>query len=126
MMASNPSKRPTRTSRRRTFPAGAAVGIAGCTTDGEEGAVLGDGTVELVESMGDTLVVHGSVGDDELQLVSYDPHRSIEHGETLGVTSDPDRLQVFDPDSGQAVYHSSHAETRSETSNRRSVASADS
>ena len=70
-------------------------------------------TVELVESMGDTLVVHGRVGDDELQFVSYDAHRKIERGDTVEVAYDPERLHVFDPETGDAAYHSSYIENRS-------------
>jgi multiple sugar transport system ATP-binding protein len=70
-------------------------------------------TVDLVESMGDTLVVHCHVGDDELQFVSYDAHREIERGDTLEMTYDPEQLHVFDPETGEAIYHSSHIENRS-------------
>jgi multiple sugar transport system ATP-binding protein len=70
-------------------------------------------TVDLVESMGDTLVVHCHVGDDELQFVSYDAHREIERGDTLEMTYDPEQLHVFDPETGEAIYHSSYIEDRS-------------
>jgi len=71
-------------------------------------------TVELVESMGDTLVVHARVGDDELQFVSYDAHREIDRGDTVEVTYDPEQLHVFDPETGDAAYHSSYIENRSQ------------
>lgn len=71
-------------------------------------------TVDLVESMGDTLVVHCRVGADELQLVSYDAHRKIEHGDVVEVTYDPDQLHVFNPETGDAAYHSSYIENRSQ------------
>ena len=82
---------------------------------------------ELVESMGDSLVVHGRTGDDDIEVVSYDTRRSIEQGSTLRVTYDADRLHVFDPESGTAIYHAPPDDTESDPQQRgQSIASADS
>ncbi|WP_138004357.1 ABC transporter ATP-binding protein [Halalkalirubrum salinum] len=62
--------------------------------------------VDLVESLGDTLLLHTSLGNDDLQVVSYQPGRTVERGDMLTVTYDPDRLHLFDPETGEAVYHS--------------------
>ncbi|MDZ7745180.1 MAG: ABC transporter ATP-binding protein [Halobacteriales archaeon] len=60
----------------------------------------------VTESLGDTLLVHGHVGDDSM-TVAVDPHREITTGDTLELACDPDRIHLFDPDSGEAIYHSS-------------------
>lgn len=65
-----------------------------------------DVQVNLVESLGDTLLLHTGLGDDDLQVVSYQPGRTVERGDLLTVAYDPDRLHLFDPETGAAVYHS--------------------
>ncbi|TYL37358.1 glycerol-3-phosphate ABC transporter ATP-binding protein [Natronococcus pandeyae] len=78
-------------------------------------SVVGDGDsvdgdtvdleVDLVESMGDTLVVHGRAGTDHLRALSYDAHLPVEEGDRVSVTYETDRIHLFDRDTGEAIYH---------------------
>jgi multiple sugar transport system ATP-binding protein len=67
-------------------------------------------TARVTESLGDTLLVHGHVGDESL-TVTVDPHRDVSSGDTLDLACDPDRIHLFDPDSGEAIYHSSSVQS---------------
>ena len=68
--------------------------------------------VTLVESLGDSLLLYTRVGEDELQVVTYEPQRQVSEGDHLRVTYDTDRLHLFDSESGEAIYHSDTYEER--------------
>jgi multiple sugar transport system ATP-binding protein len=52
-------------------------------------------TVEIVEPLGDELVVHARIGDQTL-VFKQDPHRPTEGGTTLEVAVELDALHLFD------------------------------
>lgn len=66
--------------------------------------------VDVTESLGDTLLVHGHVNDHAI-TVAVDPHRSVENGDTLFLSCDRDRMHIFDPQNGDTIYHSSETQT---------------
>lgn len=77
-------------------------------------------TVDVTEALGDTQLVHGEVEGREW-TVTVDPHRSIAWGETLTLACDPDRIHLFDPESGQVRHHSTseaHADRHAEQTRR--------
>ncbi|GGJ16492.1 ABC transporter ATP-binding protein [Halobellus salinus] len=61
--------------------------------------------VSVTEPLGESLLIHCYVGDDELH-VKAEARSAISPGDTLELAVDEDRLHVFD-DTGSAVYHSS-------------------
>jgi multiple sugar transport system ATP-binding protein len=61
-----------------------------------------DLVVELVETLGDEVVVHGRHGDDELRF-KMDPHRPPELGATVKVVVEIDRLHLFDADTEKRI-----------------------
>ncbi len=62
-------------------------------------------TVNITEPLGESLLVHGSAGDQEL-TVELDAHATVSKGETVYLEFDLDRLHLFDPAEGEALYHS--------------------
>lgn len=69
--------------------------------------------VTVTENLGDELLILGTVGDNEVRVRSEDPRRELDPGEVLHADCDPDRLHVFDPDTGRAVYHSATVDEES-------------
>ncbi|GAA0507400.1 multiple sugar transport system ATP-binding protein [Halorubrum aquaticum] len=67
-----------------------------------------DATVDVTEPLGDSLLVHCSVGDATFKM-SAEPRSSLEPGGTVSVTYDPERLHLFEPETGEAFYHSATA-----------------
>ena len=65
--------------------------------------------VSVTENLGDELSILGRVGDRNVRVRSEDPRREFEPGETVHVECDPDRLHLFDAETGEAVYHSENA-----------------
>ncbi|MXR40819.1 sn-glycerol-3-phosphate ABC transporter ATP-binding protein UgpC [Halobaculum sp. WSA2] len=61
--------------------------------------------VTVTEPLGSTLLVRGTVGGHEME-VSIQPRSLVEVGDQITLGVDPDRLHLFDPESGAAVYHS--------------------
>lgn len=72
--------------------------------NGEPGSSF-PATVTVTEPLGDSLLLECEVNSDTFKLEAS-PRKGIEPGSELQVTWDPDRLHLFDPDSGQTVYHS--------------------
>jgi multiple sugar transport system ATP-binding protein len=64
--------------------------------------------VEVTEPLGDSLLVHCSAGNATFKM-SAEPRSSLEPGETASVTYDPERLHLFEPETGEAFYHSATA-----------------
>ena len=65
-------------------------------------------TVDITEPLGESLLVHGTTGEQEL-TVELDAHASVSKGETISLTFDLDRLHLFDPSDGEAMYHSARS-----------------
>jgi len=64
--------------------------------------------VTVTEPLGSTLLVRGRVAGHEME-VSIQPRSSVEVGDLISFRVDPDRLHLFDPESGAAVYHSAES-----------------
>ena len=58
--------------------------------------------VELVETLGAVVVVHGRAGDDAVAF-ELDPHRPPELGDRVVVQVEVERLHTFDADSGERI-----------------------
>ncbi|OLZ41297.1 glycerol-3-phosphate ABC transporter ATP-binding protein [Natrinema saccharevitans] len=65
-------------------------------------------TVDVTEPLGDSLLIHCSVGDAAFKIQA-EPRTSLQTGDEITVTYDPERLHLFDPETGEAVYHSANA-----------------
>ncbi|MDZ5811916.1 ABC transporter ATP-binding protein [Halorubrum sp. AD140] len=73
--------------------------------------------VDVTEPLGDNLLVHCSVGDDLFKMQAA-PRSSLEPGGTVSVTYDPARLHLFDPETGDAFYHSTESVSSDESVER--------
>lgn len=62
------------------------------------------------EPLGELLLLHCHLGDDEV-LVKVEPRSKIQPGDTIEVGFNTERLHLFDSASGDALYHSTTAET---------------
>jgi multiple sugar transport system ATP-binding protein len=72
-----------------------------------------DVEVGVTENLGDQLLILGTIDDHDVRVLSDDPRQQLEPGEVLHVECDPDRLHVFDADTGRAIYHSGTVDDRS-------------
>jgi multiple sugar transport system ATP-binding protein len=90
---------------------------------GTEGASI-PVKVSRTELLGDKLVVHGEAGESTLRIVTYDLH-DVERGAQVYATHDPDRVHLFDPDTGRALYHAKAARTSEATTDRDRVVGED-
>ncbi len=64
-----------------------------------------DAEVNVTEPLGDSLLLHCSIGDTSCKI-GAEPRAEIRAGETVSVAYDPDRLHLFDVETGEALYHS--------------------
>jgi multiple sugar transport system ATP-binding protein len=64
-----------------------------------------DATVEVTEPLGDRMLLHARV-DGEIVKFQIGARSPLEPGETVSFGADPDRLHLFDPETGEALYHS--------------------
>ncbi len=78
--------------------------------DADSGADAFEATVTVTEPLGDSLLLECRVGGDRLKTQAS-PRSDVGAGDTVALTPDPERLHLFDPDSGEAVYHSAGATT---------------
>jgi len=69
-------------------------------------------TVTVTEPQGDALLLHATVGNQTIRVLT-DSRSSIDVGDEIGVTFDDQRLHLFDPKSGEAVYHSESTQSKS-------------
>jgi multiple sugar transport system ATP-binding protein len=74
----------------------------------EEGRGRFEASVVVTEPLGDSLLLECRAGDDIFKA-HVDPRSSIRAGDTISLTYDPDRLHLFDDETGRAVYHSDAA-----------------
>ena len=63
-----------------------------------------DATVDVTEPLGDSLLVHCSAGDASFKLEAP-PRTPLEPGASVRVRPDPERLHLFDAETGAGVYH---------------------
>ena len=70
--------------------------------DLESGSI--DATAEVTEPLGDSLLVHCSAGEVGFKLEAP-PRTTLEPGESVTVRPDPERLHLFDAETGAGVYH---------------------
>ncbi|WP_049925923.1 ABC transporter ATP-binding protein [Halopiger goleimassiliensis] len=71
-------------------------------------------TVTMHESLGDSLLVYGTTGSQQLRFLT-DPRRSIEPDDRVSLTVDRERIHLYDPETGEALYHSDPAASEPET-----------
>ena len=64
-----------------------------------------EAAVRVTEPLGDSLLLECAVGGDTLKIHSS-PRSGIQHGDAVELAYDPERLHVFDPGTGEALYHS--------------------
>jgi multiple sugar transport system ATP-binding protein len=60
--------------------------------------------VTVTEPLGDSLLLECVVADREIK-VHAEPRTDVEPGDRVRLTYDPERLHLFDPATGDAVYH---------------------
>ena len=65
-------------------------------------------TVDVTEPLGDTMLLHCTVGGEELTIQAA-PRTAVDPGDEVDVAHDPARLHLFDARSGEAFYHSARA-----------------
>jgi multiple sugar transport system ATP-binding protein len=61
--------------------------------------------VEVTEPLGDTLLARGTIGGESFEA-QLEPRSGVTPGASIALNVDPDRLHLFDPETGQALYHS--------------------
>ena len=69
-----------------------------------------EATVTVTEPLGDSLLLECRVGDDRLKTRAS-PRSNVRSGDTVALTPDPDRLHLFDVETGTALYHSAEGAT---------------
>jgi multiple sugar transport system ATP-binding protein len=65
-----------------------------------------EATVTVTEPLGDTVLLYCRIADGTELKVQSDPRIGIQSGDEITLSYDPERLHIFDPESGAAVYHS--------------------
>ncbi|RKD98111.1 ABC transporter ATP-binding protein [Halopiger aswanensis] len=64
-----------------------------------------EATVQVTEPLGDTLLCYCRAGEDEFKVQTA-PRTGRAAGDAVTLTLDADRLHLFDPETGEAIYHS--------------------
>ena len=64
-----------------------------------------EATVTVTEPLGDSLLLYCRIGDTEFK-VQAEPRSTLQPGDEVELTYDPARLHLFDPETGDAIYHS--------------------
>jgi multiple sugar transport system ATP-binding protein len=77
--------------------------------------------VEVTEPLGDTLLARGTIGGESFE-VQLEPRSGVTPGTAVSLDVDPDRLHLFDPETGQALYHSDTESPDSSDSSRDAAA----
>ncbi|PSP92154.1 glycerol-3-phosphate ABC transporter ATP-binding protein [Halobacteriales archaeon QS_1_68_44] len=67
-----------------------------------------EATVTVTEPLGNSLLLECRVGDETVR-VQASPRSDAEPGDSVALTHDPERLHLFDRETGRAVYHSATA-----------------
>ncbi|MFW5900181.1 MAG: ABC transporter ATP-binding protein [Halodesulfurarchaeum sp.] len=68
-----------------------------------------DVEVAVTENLGDELLILGTVSEHHVRVRSENPRQTFEPGEVVHAECDPDRLHLFDPETGATIYHSEAA-----------------
>ena len=82
--------------------------IFGPGKDSPPNAVKVEAAVELVETLGDELVVHGRAGES-LLVFKLDPHHPPEVGAKIQVQFDLNAVHLFDSETEQVITNGKHA-----------------
>ncbi|MDR5672190.1 ABC transporter ATP-binding protein [Halalkaliarchaeum sp. AArc-GB] len=110
------------------LPAGENTVGSGEVTAGQRSAILGirpedfylaseypdmgettfPATVTVTEPLGDSLLLYCRIADTEFK-VQAEPRSTLQPGDEVELTYDPARLHLFDPETGDAIYHSESA-----------------
>lgn len=69
--------------------------------------------VTMTEPLGSRTIVYATVDGTEI-AVETDPRRELSVGDRVRVDADPNRLHLFDSDTGRALYHSAGEEASPE------------
>lgn len=64
-----------------------------------------EATVQVTEPLGDSLLLECAVGSDTVKIHAS-PRNSCQYGDTIELAYDPERLHLFDVETGRTVYHS--------------------
>jgi len=67
-----------------------------------------DATVEVTEPLGDSLLVHCAAGGSHFKMQAA-PRTDLTPGASVAVRCDPERLHLFESDTGVATYHAATA-----------------
>ncbi|MFU1783689.1 ABC transporter ATP-binding protein [Haloarcula japonica] len=70
--------------------------------------------VTVTEPLGDSLLLECRTGDQEFKLHA-EPRTAVEPGDRVALTVETERLHLFDPQTGEAIYHAAAAESPEET-----------
>ncbi len=65
--------------------------------------------VVVTEPLGDTLLLYCQTEDGTEFKVQSDPRQELTAGDPVTLSYDPERLHIFDSESGDTLYHSAHA-----------------
>lgn len=68
--------------------------------------------VTVTEPLGDTLLLYCRTGDGDEFKVQSNPRQDIDAGDRVSLSHDPQRLHLFDSETGEAIYHSARAVTQ--------------
>jgi multiple sugar transport system ATP-binding protein len=69
-----------------------------------------EATVQVTEPLGDSLLLECTIGTDTVKVQST-PRSGVRYGDIVELACDPERLHVFDAETGQTLYHSATAES---------------
>ncbi len=64
-----------------------------------------EATVQVTEPLGDSLLLECLIGEDTVRVHST-PRSGLSHGDTVTLAYDPERLHVFDEETGETLHHS--------------------
>ncbi|MBN1959792.1 MAG: sn-glycerol-3-phosphate ABC transporter ATP-binding protein UgpC [Deltaproteobacteria bacterium] len=76
-----------------------------------QGSIKLDVVVDICETLGDEVIVHGRVGDSVL-IFKLDPHRTPEVGSTIDIHVDLDMLHLFDGETEDRITCDSESSNR--------------
>ncbi len=62
-------------------------------------------SVKVTETLGDSRLIYGEVGDEEVRVLSGDPRQEYQTGQRCFVQYEPTRALLFDPETGERLYH---------------------
>jgi len=69
-----------------------------------------EATVQVTEPLGDSLLLECTVGTDTVKVQST-PRSGVQFGDTVELAYDPERLHVFDAETGETLYQSASVDS---------------